>query len=144
MNNIKISILSCVLLLTSCHNRHVRENEGEALFLLYKGIPQRITGKLSYWSSPAEFVKQERQYIPNNKALMLELFGTNYAVVRLGNFRDAYEIDKMSYQNVGEKLSIILTNGNNDMGYPIFVQKKTIKQISLYTNDIEIYSTNLQ
>ncbi len=144
MNGFKFSILSCILLLVSCNNRYIREHEGEALFLLYRGIPQRITtDKLSYWSSPAEFISQERRHIPDNKILMLELFDTNYAVLRMGNFRDAYEIESMSYHNAGSKLNIILTNGDNNMGYPIFVQKKTIKQISIYTNGVEIYFTNL-
>ncbi len=144
MNGFKYSIVFLLMLFVSCNRRYIRENEGEALFLLYKGIPQRIVGKVSFWKSSSEYIKQEQKYIPDNKLKLLQMFGDSYAVVRLGSFTHAYKVEKMMYQDAGNKLEIYLTNGNvNDMGYPVFVQKKTIKQISILTNNTQIYLTNI-
>lgn len=152
MNGSKFAqcFLVLFIMLSSCVNRFVLEHEGEALFLLYRGVPRRDQGKLFIWENPKYYIESEKSYMSQATQQLLAAFEENYLVLRIGNLGTSYTIDRITYGNIGERLNIQLLEINehqilpSDIGYPIFVQQKNIKQIALYSNDVQIFLTNLQ
>ncbi|MGL4676091.1 MAG: hypothetical protein ACRCWI_00265 [Brevinema sp.] len=143
MNGFKI--LCIFLLFSSCTQRYIAEQEGQALYLVYRNIQQNISEKLSVWKSPNKYLNDVQNSLAPSTQKLLALFPQDYIVIRLGAIRGNYIINDISYRNSGASLEIVLgvSDKLSDIGYPIFLKNKKINHITVYSNETIIYTTNL-
>ncbi|MGL5956045.1 MAG: hypothetical protein ACRC0X_05515 [Brevinema sp.] len=142
MNGFKI--LFIFMILSSCTRRYIAEQEGQALYLVYRNVHQNLSERLSVWNSPMEYLNTSQKDLSPSVQKLLALFPQEYLVLRLGE-RRSYIINYIAYRNSGSSLEIFLdtSEGLSDMGYPIFVKNKKINHITVYSNETAIYMTNL-
>ena len=146
-------LIVCLLLLNTlaCTRQIVKETEGEGLFLIYRGVPKLIVGKLQIWRNLDTYLASEKNRIPDSAYRLISAFNEKFLILRLGVFSKNTEffIENITYENVGTELIINLQDISSnmgkvsDIGYPIFIMNRNIEQIQIYTNDSEAFLTNI-
>ena len=151
MNGFNKLVLCLILLSTACVKQAIKESEGEGLFLIYRGVPKVLTAKFQAWKTLKIYLEDEKSRIPESTYRLISAFNANFLVLRLGRFSKNKEffVENITYENAGVELAVNLqdTSSNlgkvSDIGYPIFIMNKKIKQIKIYTNNSQALLTNI-
>ena len=151
MNGFNKLVLCLILLSSACVKQAIKESEGEGLFLIYRGVPKVFTTKFQVWKTLKIYLESEKNNIPESTYRLISAFNANFLVLRLGRFSKNTEffIENITYENAGIDLIINLKNVNSnlgkvsDIGYPIFIMNRSIKQIKIYTNNNQAFLTNI-
>ena len=151
MNGFNTLVLCLILLSSACVKQAIKESEGEGLFLIYRGVPKVLTAKFQAWKTLKIYLEDEKSRIPESTYRLISAFNANFLVLRLGRFSKNKEffVENITYENAGVELAVNLqdTSSNlgkvSDIGYPIFIMNKKIKQIKIYTNNSQALLTNI-
>ena len=154
MNGFNKLVLCFILLSTACVKQTIKESEeseGEGLFLIYRGVPKLIVGKLQVWKNLDIYLASEKNRIPNSAYRLISAFNEKFLILRLGIFSKNIEffVENIIYENEGTELIINLQDISlnlgkvSDIGYPIFIMNRKIKQIKIYTNNNQAFLTNI-
>ena len=151
MNGFNKLVLYLILLSAACVKQAIKESEGEGLFLIYRGVPKVLTAKFQAWKTLKIYLEDEKSRIPESTYRLISAFNANFLVLRLGRFSKNKEffVENITYENAGVELAVNLqdTSSNlgkvSDIGYPIFIMNKKIKQIKIYTNNSQALLTNI-
>ncbi len=151
MNGFNKLVLCFFLLSTACVKQAVKESEGDGLFLIYRGVPKLIVGKLQIWKNLDTYLSSEKNRIPESAYKLISAFNEKFLILRLGIFSKNTEffVENITYENVGTELIINLQDISSnlgkvsDIGYPIFIMNRQIKKIQIYTNNSRAFLTNI-
>ena len=151
MNGFNKLILCLLLLSVACVKKEIKESEGEGLFLIYRGVPKLIVGKLQVWETLDIYLTSEKNRIPDSAYRLISAFNEKFLILRLGIFSKNAEffIENITYENAGTELIINLQDISSnlgkvsDIGYPIFIMNRNIEQIKIYTNNNQAFLTNI-
>lgn len=151
MNGFNKLVLCLILLSSACVKQVIKEAEGEGLFLIYRGVPKVVITRFQIWKTLEIYLKSEKNRIPESAYRLISAFNEKFLVLRLGRFSKNTEffIENITYENVGTELIVNLQDISSnlgkvsDIGYPIFIMNKKIKQIKIYTNNSQVFLTNI-
>ena len=151
MNGFKKLVVCLILLNTACVKQEIKDSEGEGLFLIYRGVPKVIIGKLQVWKTLDIYLASEKNRIPESAYRLISAFNEKFLILRLGIFSKNIEffIENITYENEGTELIINLQDISSnlgkvsDIGYPIFIMNRAIEQIKIYTNNNQAFLTNI-